>query len=224
MSNGLYNNQRSLLSIVSTYSCPDFKPKSFSVANTCILFRGWSIYSAAFGIQTPCFTVPLFPVALSTSSLQQRAATATSVVDDKIFTIKYSLAKQHKGGLSKGAKAGIGVGVALGILLLLGLAVFAIIRRRRGRNELTRETPEVSELPANGMNGGAPLDRDKEFSSNGGSPPGAEMLGPHWHHEMPTPVDHQNTLAYRDDYKDRNNAGHPDGAELNRNYNPHEAP
>jgi uncharacterized membrane protein len=51
------------------------------------------------------------------------------------------------GGLSGGAKAGIGVGVAVVVLLIIGAAVFFVLKKRRGR---TARVPFQAEMSADG--------------------------------------------------------------------------
>lgn len=66
-------------------------------------------------------------------------ATATSAATPSSQTTQSSTA-----GLSTGAEAGIGVGIGVGVLLLLGLAFFAVRRRRTSRKYGPKQETEVS--------------------------------------------------------------------------------
>ncbi|KAF2728154.1 hypothetical protein EJ04DRAFT_556950 [Polyplosphaeria fusca] len=87
------------------------------------------------------------------STLPATPASASSLPDP---TFTPTPANTSKGGLTRGAKAGIGVGVALGIVLILALAMLAwVSKRRRGKEDRGEEVDEGAkdkpELSAEGL-------------------------------------------------------------------------
>ncbi|KAL8954581.1 MAG: hypothetical protein Q9193_007188, partial [Seirophora villosa] len=89
--------------------------------------------SAGFTIPTDGVYRAPYSTASTATSPSVPAAAAASTSPASLPTS--SGAQPPSPGLSSGAKAGIGIGVALGVFLLVGLAAFFRMRRRKPKNE-----------------------------------------------------------------------------------------
>ena len=116
---GLFHHGRCMLSFVSH-------------SGVCLLMhadhsRGWQIYFSSIGAQKPCYTMP------SQTFVPAMSATipGITVITEHIFTRKYELTtSSNLGGLATGAKAGIALGVCAAALVLAGVVLFMLQRRR----------------------------------------------------------------------------------------------
>ena len=119
---GLFHHGRCMLSFVSH-------------SGMCLLMcadrsRGWQVYFSTIGAQKPCYTMP------SQTFVPAMSATipGITVITEHIFTRKYELTTSgNLGSLATGAKAGIAIGACAAALVLAGVVLF-MLRRRRVRH------------------------------------------------------------------------------------------
>lgn len=81
---------------------------------------------------------------IASSPSQSPGATATEQGAAATGSSAASKTSAPASGLSTGAKAGIGVGVAVGVLALIGILVWAILRRRKRKQSQAWPSPNAT--------------------------------------------------------------------------------
>ncbi|KAI4088187.1 MAG: hypothetical protein LQ344_006279 [Seirophora lacunosa] len=104
--------------------------------------------SAGYAIPTDGVYRAPYSTASTATSPSVPAAAAASTTQASLPTS--SGAPPPSPGLSSGAKAGIGIGVALGVFLLVGLAAFFWMRRRKPKNETDAQPNHQKMSPSDG--------------------------------------------------------------------------
>jgi hypothetical protein len=150
--------------------------------------RGWQVYFSTIGTQKPCYTMP------SQTFVPAMSATISgiTVITEHIFTRKYELTTSGKlGGLATGAKTGIAIGVCAVALVLTGVVLFLLQRRRarqttvtsRNNNMIERSfsltfPPGPQELASPEGVGHSPGSARSDWPMSSGSPPAYNLSIP----------------------------------------------
>lgn len=88
------------------------------------IIRGFSVYSAGLGAETPCYSKPTIALLPATTT------SGTALISDTVFSRRYKLVKPPPETFPKGAIAGIVVGVIVA-LTAPALIIFCIRRMKR---------------------------------------------------------------------------------------------